>query len=180
MLEAKSRRDESGYTFLYELYLNFTFSKHFLCSNRTTLIRSFLLLQFLNMVAESLWNYFTQIRLMPYIKDQKMREDNKKVLVNDISKNPNISLFQNRLHDSIELFQWIGNNPLFQMVQIILFLNKRVCSKSCINPLESFLQKIKFIGHIRRENNADSTRCLLSELQVWVISLLFTKFFTFW
>ena len=63
---------------------------------------------------------------MPYIKDQKMREDNKKVLVNDFSKNPNIPLFQNRLHDSIELFQWIGNNPLFQMVQIILFLNKRV------------------------------------------------------
>ncbi|KAI1727140.1 g-protein alpha subunit domain-containing protein [Ditylenchus destructor] len=31
----------------------------------------------------------------------------------------------NRLHDAIELFRNIGNNPLFAKVQIILFLNKK-------------------------------------------------------
>uniref|UniRef100_A0A915CLY7 Uncharacterized protein n=1 Tax=Ditylenchus dipsaci TaxID=166011 RepID=A0A915CLY7_9BILA len=41
--------------------------------------------------------------------DQQMRED----------------LSTNRMHDAIELFRNIGNNPLFSKVQIILFLNKK-------------------------------------------------------
>lgn len=41
--------------------------------------------------------------------DQVMREDNQ----------------TNRLHDAMELFSDIGNNPLFCKVQIILFLNKQ-------------------------------------------------------
>jgi hypothetical protein len=41
--------------------------------------------------------------------DQVMREDNE----------------TNRLHDAMELFAGIGNNPLFAKVQVILFLNKQ-------------------------------------------------------
>lgn len=41
----------------------------------------------------------------------------------------------NRLHDAMELFSGIGNNPLFCKVQIILFLNKQ----------DIFAEKIKKI-----------------------------------
>uniref|UniRef100_A0A1I7RMW3 G-protein alpha subunit n=1 Tax=Bursaphelenchus xylophilus TaxID=6326 RepID=A0A1I7RMW3_BURXY len=51
--------------------------------------------------------------------DQKMREDTE----------------TNRLHDAIELFKNIGNNPIFARVQLILFLNKQDLFAEKINKI---------------------------------------------